>query len=359
MKKKKVLRIILVVFAISIIGAGGFFGYKTFFGKTKGKTSDPVKGEEEPVIVKKIQIFDEDSKDRDVAVMINNNHAAWPHAGLQDSYLNYEIIVEGGITRIMAVFSGLDKVPEKVGSVRSARPYFLQYACENDAIYIHWGTSNRASYQMSEFMMDHLDGSYDGNYFYREALYDRAYEHTGFTRGSLIRQGVADNNFRTTSDNGSVFKYSADEIDLKDIEGAVKADYVGIEYSNYQTTKYDYDAENKVYKRSMTTGYGDTEAHTDAVTGNQYTTKNIITYKVENHSYDSYGRQELSNIGSGEGYFITNGYAIPITWEKSDRLVKTIYKYKHNGEEIKLNDGNTWVQIQPINMDLVITGDSL
>ena len=306
--------------------------------------------DKEPVVVKKLKIIDEDNDTRDVAVMINNNHNAWPHAGLQDSYLNYEIIVEGGITRIMAVYSSIDKVPEKVGSIRSSRPYFLDYALENDAIYIHWGGSTRAYNDITSLGIDHADGIYyEGDYFYRESSLDRAYEHTGFSKGSYIKNAIKDLNLRTTSNTKGVFNYSVDEIDLSTKEGAQKADHIDIEYSSYQTTKYDYDPENKVYKRSMTNGYGETEAHTDLDTGKQYTAKNIITYQVENHSYDSYGRQELSNIGSGEGYYITNGYAYPIIWEKTSREAKTVYKYKDTNEEIKLNDGNTWVQIQPVN----------
>ena len=56
--------------------------------------------------VKKLQVFDESSNERMVAVMINNNHSSWPHAGLQNAVLVYEIVVEGGITRELAVFKG-------------------------------------------------------------------------------------------------------------------------------------------------------------------------------------------------------------------------------------------------------------
>ena len=67
---------------------------------------------------------------------------AWPHAGLQDAYITYEILAEGGITRLMALFK--DKDTAKIGSVRSARPYYLDYALENDAIYVHYGWSDQA-----------------------------------------------------------------------------------------------------------------------------------------------------------------------------------------------------------------------
>ena len=60
-------------------------------------------------------------------------------------------------------------------------------------------------------------------------------------------------------------------------------------------------------------------------------------------------------IGSGDGYFITNGYAVPITWEKESRSSQTVYRYK-NGKEIKVNDGNTYIQIQPLGETLTIEG---
>ena len=74
--------------------------------------------------------------------------------------------------------------------------------------------------------------------------------------------------------------------------------------------------------------------------------KNVVIEKVSNKTLDSYGRQDLSTTGTGDGYYITNGYALPIKWEKSSRKSKTKYKYD-DGKEVKINDGNTFVQIMP------------
>jgi len=342
---KKIKRIILFLILIGLLVAGFFLIKKTFFkeGETKTKNS--------PKNVEKLKIFDEDSNSRVIAVMINNRHAAWPHAGLQDSFLNYEIIVEGGVSRIMALFK--DKDTDKIGSVRSSRPYFLDYVLENDAIYAHWGGSDEAYNDMKNLGIDHIDGlSYEGKYFYRDYDANIYTEHTGFTKMSMLKDGIKNLGIRNTTKSDPVFNYSIKEIDLSTNEEAQKADNIEIVYSTYTTTTYEYDEANKVYKRSMSG-----EAHVDAITGEQYTAKNIITYKVTNRSVDSYDRQELDNIGSGEGYYITNGYAVPITWEKTSRNSKTVYKYKSNGEEIKLNDGNTWVQIQPNNEYLGITSN--
>ena len=83
----------------------------------------------------------------------------------------------------------------------------------------------------------------------------------------------------------------------------------------------------------------------------QYHFKNIITYQVKNTSLNdaaNKGRQNIDNIGSGIGYYITDGYAIPITWSKSGRKEQTVYK-KKNCEEIKVNDCNTYIQNAPSN----------
>lgn len=89
--------------------------------------------------------------------------------------------------------------------------------------------------------------------------------------------------------------------------------------------------------------------HTDGVTKEQYSTKNIIIVLVSNYSMDNYGRQNINNIGSGKGYYITGGNAIEIQWQKSNRSAQTKYTYL-DGTEITVNDGNTFIQIEPSNM---------
>ncbi len=118
-------------------------------------------------------------------------------------------------------------------------------------------------------------------------------------------------------------------------------------YSPSQKRSYVYNKENGYYLRS-TNGY----KHTDATTKQQYHYKNIIIEKVRNSTLDSYGRQDLDTTGTGDGYFITNGYAIPIKWSKSSRKSKSTYTY--NNKEIKVNDGNTIIQVVPINNNVTI-----
>lgn len=349
MKKKKhgFLKFLIILVILGVI----FYFVNDKFDlvskiKDVGSTVEKEKEEEKPI--PKLQIVDEGSNSRVIAVMINNSHRAWPHSGLQDAFLNYEIIVEGGITRIMSLFK--DKNTERIGSVRSARHYYLDYAMENDAVYVHFGHSPQALSDISKYGIDNINGIYSSGLYWRDKSLNKASEHTAFTSMERINDLIGSKGYRNTSEERMLLNYTTDEVDLKRMENSIKADTVFIDYSSYTNTTYEYDKNTKLYERTM-----DGTPHTDYITGLQYTTKNIITYQVKNKSIDSTGRQNLENTGTGSGYYITNGYAVPITWEKTSRESKTIYKYE-NGNEIDVSDGVTWIQIQPVGKELSIEG---
>lgn len=347
-KTKIILWSVLVVLLIALVVL--FFVFGTGKKDLADKQEEEVQTEEPEVTpepeVPKVQIIDLDSKSRNIAVMINNIRTVWGYqSGLQDAYLVYEMIVEGGYTRLMAIYK--DKMPERIGSVRSARPYYLDYALENDALYIHFGGSDQALSDVRTLGIQNVNFLYDSG-FWRDRSLGLATEHTAFTSMENINQQVSKKGYRTTTDASPVFHYSALEVDLSAHGTVMPANRVYIDYSGSRNTSFDYDPINKVYYRSQ-----NGVAHKDYITGNQYTTKNIITYQVRNYSLDSYGRQALDNIGSGKGYYITNGQAVEITWEKKSRGEKTIYRYM-DGTEIELNDGNTYVEIQPLGRTLTI-----
>lgn len=313
-----------------------------------GNNKDEQTGENEVKIVlpeNNLKIVDLNSKSRPYAVMINNLGTARPlQSGLQDAMIIYEIIVEGGLTRYMAVFQ--DQSTARIGSIRSARHYFLDYALENDAIYVHHGRSPQALEDFSKLGVDRIEVSDSTGW--RDKTLGVSTEHTLFTNIEKLNNGIGSK--RTTRNKDYLLNYSKDEVDISKLEGAKVANNVSITYSGSVTSSYTYDAENKVYLRSV-----NGKAHTDYVTGKQYTFKNIITYQVDNEDIpgDYKHRQNVNTVGNGTGYYITDGYAVPITWEKKSRSEQTVYKYT-DGTEIKVNDGNTFIQIQPKNKELVI-----
>ena len=350
MRKKKKnggLKILVVILLILIVVCGALLVMKLKESKEMQgniKEGNSIASNEQKVVeIKKLKIVDEDSKSRPFAVMINNHHNAWPQCGIQDAYMVYEIIAEGGITRMFALYKDADTA--KIGSIRSARHYFLDYAEENDAIFVHWGGSPQAYTRIKSSAISDIDGmALEGSVFFRDRTLKRDYEHTGFTSMEKLKDYADKKGFTRDTKKDLLLNYSVDEITLDKKAGAQSAYEVEIVYSNYHTTSYEYDEVNKVYKRSMSK-----VPNTDLTTGEQYTAKNIIVYSLSNYTLndgEGKGRQELENLGSGTGYYITEGYAVPITWEKDTHTSQTVYKYS-DGQEIKVNDVNTFIQIYP------------
>lgn len=331
--RKKLIGLLLVVVIIGVL--------YVFFNKEAGEAiKKVVKPQPE------LNIVDLNSKTRPFAVMIDTSDAGRPnHAGLQDAFITYEIITEGGITRIMALFK--DQDTSLIGPVRSSRHYFLDYAMENDAIYAHYGWSDRAKNDITNLDIDNLNGitNASGAYWRDENLYA---PHNVYTKISDLKDSAKSKEYELNTDNGLLLNYSFKSIDFSKDENKVVANSVILPYSYYHTTSYEYNTTEKVYYRSI-----NGEPHSDYATKKQYNVKNIIVQKVENYTFDDYGRQDLKNVGIGDGYFISEGYAIPIKWQKDSRSSKTKYT-KLTGEEIKVNDGNTAIQIQPIDEDTTI-----
>lgn len=362
MKKRNILIVVLIV---AILGSFTYFWVKqknnkeVNESKVKGsnlesntEVDEPEeKQEEEPV--KNINIFNGNA--RPMAFMIDNNKNAQPQASLNSTYLVYEIIVEGGETRLMALFKGI--TCDEVGPIRSARHYFLDYVMENDAIYAHLGLSPQAQSQMPQYGINNINGqSYDtGKARTTSSLYWRAKHkkapHNAYTNTESIRQIAENKGYRTTSDKESVLNYVETEVNLER-EEAVIANTILIPYTNSHKVEYKYDATTKRYTR-----YSKGKKISDEVTGEDVTTKNIIITFAENYTLndgENKGRQDVITTGSLDGYYITNGKAIKIKCNKESREAQTVYA-DLLGNEIEVNDGNSWINIVPIDAEVLVS----
>lgn len=352
---KKFIKVLIVLIVIGAICYGAYL-YKTKSNVENveivaGETQKEVEQVEEPEVAKpEFEIFK--GNDRPIAFMIDNNKNAQPQASLNSTYMVYEIIVEGGESRLMALFKGV--TADEVGPIRSARHYFLDYAMENDVIYAHLGMSPQADAAFTEFNIDHVNGqAYDtGKSRTATSLYWRATHknapHNAYTNTESILQIAKGNGWRTTSDQESVLNYVVDEVNL-DSEDAFAVNSVKIPYAPGHTVQYIYNEETGRYTR-----YSKGKKMSDETTGEDVTTKNIIITFAENYTLDdgeNKGRQDVVTVGSLDGYYITNGKAIKIKCNKNSRREQTTY-VDLNGNEIEVNDGNTWINICPIDANV-------
>ena len=183
-KKKSGTRVLITFLIILIIVSGAYLAWKIVNDKKEaGVESFNEEAQEQGQVVEENKVKIYSGKDRPIAVMIDNHNLAWPQAGLNDAYMVYEIVVEGGETRLMALFKGKDI--EKIGPVRSSRHYFLDYAMENDAIYVHFGWSPQAQSDISKYKINNINGiSEDGTTFWR--VKDKSAPHNAVTSTKKI-----------------------------------------------------------------------------------------------------------------------------------------------------------------------------
>ena len=340
-KTASATKVFIIALIILIIIAAGLFVLKIINEKYNSKlsnTNEAIANEIEEPTVEKPKTLSGDS--RPIAVMIDNHIDAMPQAGLLEADIVYEIIVEGGETRLMLILQ--DKNVDKIGPVRSSRHYFLDYALENDAIYVHYGWSPQAQSDIASLGVNNINGIYESETSFLRVS-DKYAPHNAVTSTKNILDIAERKGYRTDKeDSDTVLNYVVDEVNLED--GKI-ANTIIIPYSYVNTVKYVYDADKKEYVR-----YSRDEKQVDWDSGTTITTKNIIIEKAENWTLDDgsgKGRQTLDNIKQLDGYYITNGKVIPITCSKTSRSGKTVYK-DLEGKEIDVNDGKTFIQICPI-----------
>jgi hypothetical protein len=275
---------------------------------------------------------------RPVAVMIDNEGTrSLPQGGLDKAQVIYEIIVEGGETRLMPIFWGTN--PTMIGSVRSSRHYFLDYAMEHDAIYVHFGWSPMARADISKLKINNINGLYADNTFW-DLTKDRGNWQDSYTSMERVNSYIEKVKYRTDSKQTLLFTYNETGKELNDGE---KAEKISIRYSFSYTCGFTYDNASGMYKR-LRKG----KPQMERVSDKQLEASNIIIQYVPSNTIkgDREGRQELRTVGSGKGYFVTLGKAVKIKWSKESRNAPSKYT-DEKGNEIVLNPGQTWVQVVP------------
>lgn len=279
---------------------------------------------------------------RPIAMMINNAKKATPQVGISEADIIYECLMEGGYTRLMCLFQDYKAVGE-IGSVRSARDYFIDFAQNHDAIYFHAGGSPQAYINLKERGINHVDGvnGYIADTFYRdeERRKTMGYEHSLMIDAKGIQNALDKKKFRLEIKEGfaSPFRFSEE----KYIPQGQDAGYVKIKYSGYITGEFDYDKQSGKYLRSQ---FG--KAHIDGATGETLAFDNILILVMPHSDIkgDEAGRIAVSTTGSGSGYYVYGGKAMEIRWQKDSRD-QAMTLSSPDGSAFAMNPGKTFVSI--------------
>lgn len=266
------------------------------------------------------------------ATMVDNHEEAWPPSGVDQAFLVVEVPVEAGIPRMLAFFTE-EQAVEEIGPVRSARPYFLDWAAELDALYAHVGGSNQALDMIASGGTFDLNQYWWGEYFWRAT--DRYAPHNVYTSTELL------NAFYTLREEAGVAPtrlydlWMFKEPEPTDSDSSLYIDF----WAPVYVVDWAYDEETGRYPREQ---FG--EPHV-VESGAQIMADNVAVVITDIEVIDNVGRREIRTTGEGNGYVLQDGRVIEATWKKPSTSERLKFYNRMTGEEIVMNAGVTWIEV--------------
>lgn len=280
-----------------------------------------------------LKITDPAINDRPVTgVMIENSPDSRPQSGIDQAGIVFEAIAEGGITRFLTLYQ--DTQPEYLGPVRSARPYYVQWARGYDAGYAHVGGSPEALANIKAWGIKDLDQFYNSGAYQR--ISSRSAPHNVYTSLPTLLQLQQTKGWAKSTFTGFERKEDA----ASKTPNAAKID-IAISSGLYNS-HYDYDAATNSYKRSQG-GAPHMVANKD---GSQLQiTPKVVAALVTTYGIQADGKHsEYNVIGSGSGVIFQDGTATTVTWKK-DSLEGPLTFVDAQGKPFKINRGQTWITV--------------
>lgn len=274
--------------------------------------------------------------------MVENSSQARPQSGLSSADIIYETSAEGGIPRFIALFH--DNSPEVIGPIRSVRPYFIDIANEFNLPFAHCGESEDALNRIAKDKnLISINEIAEGSYFNRDNK--RKSPHNLYTSSSNINKYISDKNIKIK--NKPFLSFDSDY--YKD-STFPKANGLSITVNKGYNTSYTY--KDGLYSKSM-----DSKEAIDALNNSQLTFSNIIIQKTNITLINDNLHLNIDIIGKGDGYVLSQGKVIDVTWEKASNDSRTIL-YDKSGNKVPLSPGKTIWHIIDKKTDMSINSTS-
>jgi hypothetical protein len=329
---------IIIIAIILVITAGSAVALAAVLGKDKAEpkksgtsnsSAAPVPPPSPTSPLTGIDVKAEDTKRPVIGVMIENSTFARPQSGLQEAGVVYEAIAEYGITRFLALYQ--EASPANIGPVRSARPYFVDWAHSYDAGYAHVGGSPDALAKIKTDGVRDLDQFANGGSYRR--ISQREAPHNVYTTGEQLRTLTASKGYTSSSFTGLTRKKEAKA--AKPTATAVDIAISGPTYNVH----YDYDAATNSYLRVMAG-----EAHKDADSGKQIVPKVVIGLATQYGLMADGYHSTYTTTGTGAVKIFQDGTVTEGTWKRDTATSQYVFT-DSAGKVIALDPGQVWFTV--------------
>jgi len=266
---------------------------------------------------------------RAVAASIENSPAARPQSGLGEAEIVYEFMLEGGITRFLAIY--WPEIPVKIGPIRSARPALIKTAQSYDALFLHAGASPHGFALLAVNDISHLDQIYKSQYYWRSSKRNAPHNlYTGKKPLNNYIESLSEKEYQAQ------FKFLTASV-ASDFE---KAENISIDYWGSYEVLYEYNRLENNYLRFLN---NKDNPHL-VESGEQLKAKNIIIQYAITSTKDSEGRQDIDLKSGGKMQLFRDGLVITGSWENNNGEIVYL---DADGNRIEINPGQTWIQVVP------------
>ncbi|MCG7409542.1 DUF3048 domain-containing protein [Paenibacillus sp. ACRRX] len=277
---------------------------------------------------------------RPIAVMVNNYKAARPQSGLSYADVLIEVLAEGGISRLVAIYQSQNQYAGSIGPVRSIRPYLIELGESYKAVLVHAGGSPdgyRILQQQHKPYLDEISNA--GSYFWRDK--SRRAPHNLYTSLARLEQGIAKKKYKQT-EAIPVMSFS--------VEG--KTEHAALAYTteaagkimiallkNSELVEYQYDANRGNYIR-----YVAGKQHVDKENQEALRAVNVLAVEAKHQVLDKAGRLSVDVVTGGKAIWFRNGRAAFGNWV---RQAGGPIQFQVDGKVIPLQPGITHIMIVP------------
>ncbi len=268
-----------------------------------------------------------------VSIMIDNQVDAQPWSGIDQASLVIESPVEGGITRLMAFFDPGISSSTTIGPVRSARPYFVDWAKAWQAGYAHVGGSPEALDKIKKLGKDffNLDEMANSSTFRRDGT--RAAPHNVYASMSALTQTM-EQRYGTSTASYVPWRFEALATSTGDV---IAVSSIRVPYGGSYSVTWKYDAQLGLYRRQKGTAVQKTRE------GKELLAANVVVIKTDSQVLDEKGRLSVRTVGSGDAVLYRGGKKYSARWSRSpDELIRF---EGADGSEYPLTAGTTWIQV--------------
>ena len=262
-----------------------------------------------------------------VTVKVDNTDAARPQAGLGGANLVVEELVEGGMTRLAAVY--WDELPKEVGPVRSMRTTDIDIVTPTKGLLAASGAARRPTAAIKRAQIRTIVPG--GKAFTRDS--NRRAPYNLMLDVSALSKSLEDRPVP-----GDYFRWAAPDAAVPKGKPAKRA---SVRFSAFHTTDW-----------SFRKGSGWTRQEELAPAGDRYKVENLLVLRVRvrDAGYrDVAGNPVPETVFKGKGgkaWLLRGGQVVDARWSKAGPGAK-VNLTGPGGAALPLPVGRTWIELMP------------